>query len=147
VPHITQSITQAGPQLDLFVSPSEPRIKALLAAGKQLPALVKIRGLVDTGASGACIDLGCLVALDLSPTGRVAILTPSTGGQAHNCNQYDIQLLIPHPNGNYLRIPSLPIIESNLKAPQGIDALIGRDVLSRCLFVYDGGANIFSLAF
>jgi hypothetical protein len=45
-----------------------------------------------------------------------------------------------------LTLHALPVIASNLTA-QGIQALIGRDVLARCLFVYDGAAGLFSLAF
>jgi len=41
---------------------------------------------------------------------------------------------------------ALPVIESELKH-QGILALIGRDVLADCLFIYDGRHGIFSLAF
>jgi hypothetical protein len=41
---------------------------------------------------------------------------------------------------------TVPVIATEL-ASQGISALIGRDVLSSCLFVDDGNAGSFILAF
>jgi hypothetical protein len=43
-------------------------------------------------------------------------------------------------------VGALQVFESSLNI-QGIQALIGRDVLANCLFVYDGRSKIFSLAF
>ncbi len=40
----------------------------------------------------------------------------------------------------------MPVIESQLSM-QGIQALIGRDVLRQCLFVYNGEEDQFMLAF
>jgi len=41
---------------------------------------------------------------------------------------------------------ALPVVAANLRV-QGIQALIGRDVLARCLSVYEGSARVFALAF
>jgi hypothetical protein len=43
-------------------------------------------------------------------------------------------------------LPAVSVLESALKV-QGIDALIGRDVLQYCLLVYDGRASTISMAF
>lgn len=53
--------------------------------------------------------------------------------------------MLLHP-GLTLTFGVVPVIASDLSL-QGIDALVGRDILARCLFVYDGPANMFSLAF
>jgi hypothetical protein len=102
-----------------------------------VPNPVRVRGLIDTGASSTCIDSGSLQSariaspaasgasstcidsgslapLGLTPTGTISMMTPWTGATPHVCNQYDI---------------------------------IGRDILAQCLFVYDGQAGNFSLAF
>ena len=73
------------------------------------------------------------------------IMTPSTGAAHHVCNQYDVSLSLLHPNLS-LTLNTVPVLESNLAA-QGIQALIGRDILARCLFIYDGQFGNFSLAF
>ena len=42
--------------------------------------------------------------------------------------------------------PDGPVMEAHLQG-HGIQALIGRDVLANCLFVYDRQAGVSSLAF
>jgi hypothetical protein len=145
MPHVTQQISPGGPILDFLVGVSLPRAQALQRAGVALPSAVHIRGLIDTGASGTCVDPSCLEALGLAPTGQIPIHTPSTSGAPHLSDQYDISLVIVHPRLQ-LTLHALPVIASTL-TPQGIQALIGRDVLTRCLFLYDGVMGIFSLAF
>jgi hypothetical protein len=128
-----------------LVDVSLPRAEALRRMGMPVPSAVPVRGLIDTGASGTCVDPTCLATLGLSPTGQMPIHTPSTSGTPHLCDVYDVSLVLLHPNLQ-LGIRALPVIASNLSV-QGIQALVGRDVLARCLFVYDGVAGIFSLAF
>lgn len=104
-----------------------------------------MRALIDTGASCTCIDPHVLKALSLTPTGVIPVHTPSTGSTPHLASQYDIDLVLLNPRLN-LTIGAIPVTEANLRV-QGIDALIGRDVLANCLLVYDGQSGIFNLAF
>lgn len=145
MPHVTFPIGASGPVLDLGIGVSEPRAKALHAAKQPVPKAVRIRALIDTGASGTCVDPGCLSSLALTPIGQASIHTPTTGNTPHSCNQYDVSITLFHP-GLMMTLPVVAVIESNLSI-QGIQALLGRDVLSNCLFVYDGGAGTFALAF
>jgi hypothetical protein len=41
---------------------------------------------------------------------------------------------------------ALPVIDAELNH-QGIQAIVGRDILSHCLFTYDGQTQNFCLAF
>ena len=41
---------------------------------------------------------------------------------------------------------TVPIVATDFTA-QSIDGLLGRDILASCLFVYDGAAKMFSIAF
>jgi hypothetical protein len=75
----------------------------------------------------------------------MSILTPSTGSSPHPANTFDVGIVIPVATHTFT-IPAMQVFESSLNI-QGIQALIGRDILNNCLFVYDGRANIFSLAF
>ena len=63
----------------------------------------------------------------------------------HSANTYDVSLMLLHPKLT-LTLGNVPVGESQLSV-QGIQALIGRDVLQNCLFVYDGQSGLFSLAF
>jgi hypothetical protein len=61
---------------------------------------------------------------------------------------YDVDFVIYKTlNDPPLSMPNLRVAACELFLRQGIHALIGRDVLSRCIFVYNGENNIFSLAF
>jgi hypothetical protein len=86
-------------------------------------------------------------SLGLQPTGRVPISTPSTAGGHHLCDQFDISIFIPSSvatNGHL--IPAIPVIATHLSS-QGIDGLIGRDVLKDCALIYNGSAGTFTIAY
>jgi predicted aspartyl protease len=147
VPHFTLQFQAGGPLLQLFVGTSGPRQQALQQAGQTIPQPVLITALVDTGASTTAIDPSVVQALGLQPTGSMLILTPSTGSTPVQANTYDVALVIPlGASAMTFTIHALQIFESTLSV-QGIKALIGRDVLSNCLLVYDGRSNFFSIAF
>jgi len=85
--------------------------------------------------------------MGLQPTGSIPILTPSTGATPTQVNTYDVSLTVPlgTPGSSFL-LGAIQVFESSLNV-QGFQALIGRDVLKNCLFVYDGRNSLFSLAF
>jgi predicted aspartyl protease len=145
MPHLTVQVSPGGPVLDIRVGVSLARRQALLQSGQLVPNPVQIRALVDTGASCTCVDPQILQALTLSPRGITPMLTPSTGAAPHPANVYDVSLVLMHPNLS-LTLGNVAVAESHLSV-QGIQALIGRDVPRRCLFVYDGQTGIFTLAF
>ncbi len=145
MPHLTLQMSVGGPLVDVLIGVSHPRAQALQKAGQTVPNPARVRALVDTGASCTCVDPSILAALGLAPTGITPIHTPSTGTQTHAANQYDVSLVLIHP-ALTLTLGAVPVVESQLKI-QGIQGLIGRDVLSNCLLVYDGPNRIFTLAF
>jgi hypothetical protein len=151
VPHFTLQLLAPSnlPLVTAFVGVSAARRAALLAASQPVPNLVQIRALVDTGASGTCIDPSVLKTLSLAPTGNTSVITPSTGNQPHNADLYDVSFLIPGslPTHVPFSIPNLPVMCAELLVPQGFHGLIGRDILSRCLFAYNGSTNSFTLAY
>lgn len=145
MPQLTLNVGAQGPVLSILVGVSSPRADALRANGQPVPAPVVVQGSIDTGASCTCIDPGVLQSLNLSPTGTIPMLTPSTGATPHNTNQYDVSILLVHPK-NVFPFHNLPIIESQL-AVQGIQALIGRDILKECVLVYNGAMNWYTFSF
>jgi hypothetical protein len=145
LPHFTLQFQAAGPQLEFFVAVSQPRQQALQNAGLPIPQPTLVRGLVDTGASTTAIDPNVIRGLGIQPTGSMQILTPSTGATPHQADTFDVSIIVPIA-GITFTLGALQVFESALSV-QGIQALVGRDVLSNCLLVYDGRANIFSLAF
>ncbi len=148
MPHFTLQFGQNGPIVAAFIGVSNPKYQALLAAGATAPQPVPIQALVDTGASHTCVDPTILAVLGLTPTGTAPVHTPTTGQTPQQVNQYDVGLLIPGADVGHpplVRNP-LPVLESALTV-QGIQALIGRDVLSDCVMIYNGATGLFTLSY
>lgn len=146
--HFTLQIGSDGPVLNVLIGVSQAKADALTKANQPVPKAVPIRALVDTGASCTCIDPAVFTALSLTPTGSVAMFTPSTGATPHQADQYDISLLIPPavPTDFPFVIRTLQVTASDLKI-QGIQALVGRDILAGCVLNYNGTMGFFTLAF
>ena len=149
MPHFTLQISPQGPILLVYIGVSQARQAALAAAGQQIPQPVPIQALIDTGASGTCVDPSVLSMLGLTPTGVVSVNTPSTGNQPHIAQQYDVSLVIPGglPTHPQLWFANVPVIAAQLLVAQGFQALIGRDILADCLFTYNGQTGQFTLAY
>lgn len=140
-----------GPVLDAVVGVSFARFTALTDDGQDVPKPISIRALVDTGASCTCIEPSVLEALQLTPKGQVPTYTPSTGALPHQCDQYDISLFIPGGTATTLPFnrPNLLVIAATKGSlhHQGIQGLIGRDILEHCLLQYNGSMGSFTLAY
>jgi hypothetical protein len=150
VPHFTLQIGPGGPVLNALVGVSQARRAALVAAGLEPPNPVPVRALVDTGASSTCVEPAILLSLQLTPIGQVPCFTLSTGGTPQATDQYDVSLFIPATAGQVpFNRPTLIVLSAqpNSLHQQGIQALIGRDVLEHCLLQYNGTAGFFTLAY
>ncbi len=77
--------------------------------------------------------------------------TPSTAGHPVIADQYDVSILVPAgTNQAPLFMANLPVICAELLSSQGFHALIGRDILTQCVFLYNGGnggIGFFTLAY
>lgn len=138
MPSITVSLSPKGAIVNVIIGASHPRLTAYKAAGQTPPATVTGQFLIDTGASCTCVDPALIKSLGLPQIGKVAISTPSTNGGQHFCEQFDASLFIPgNPGSGGMMIPALPILTTHLQS-QGIDGLIGLDVINRCTLIYSG---------
>src|SRR6266446_1508046 len=93
--HFTLQMGLEGPVLNAYIGVSLARAEALTKANQAVPNPVGIRALVDTGASCTCVDPVVFLSLGLTPTGSIAMFTPSTGANPHQADQYDVSLAIP----------------------------------------------------
>lgn len=146
MPCVNLQILELGPVIDVLIHISAPRKVAMESAGLVTPNQVRSRLLIDTGASCTCLDEEVIKSLNLTPSGTTSIHTPSTTeGNSHQCNQYDVSLIIPH-NALSRQFHAVPVVESKF-SHQGIDGLLGRDVLNQCVFIYNGELGIYTLSF
>ncbi len=151
MPHFTLQISQEGALVVAYFGVSTGRENALKEADQPVPSWAKTRALVDTGASCTCVDPSILRdSLQLIPTGRTTINTPSTGNAPVECDVYDVSLLVPSTDTEKeapLMIAAMPVVCADLLQSQGFHALIGRDVLTRCVLSYNGSIGWFTLAY
>lgn len=146
MPSVSAPFSQfPGPIVELFVGITDARRNALTTAGAPIPNWISARLLIDSGASSTCLDPSIIQPLGLTPTGSVAAQTPSTNGVAHNVALYDVQLAMMHPV-NVRFFDALAVAECHLK-DQGIDGLLGRDVLEKCVLIVNGEAGHMTLCF
>lgn len=145
---ITIPFSDQGPLIRVAFSVSEPHRKALESVSKPVPGFVNGVFLIDTGAQTTVVDPEFVSPLALTPTGVIMMETPSTAGAPVPCSQYDVTMVIMAQEkiDPPLVIPAIPVTEASLRS-QGIDGLIGRDVLSRCAFFINGKSGSFTLTF
>ena len=145
MPILTLENSDGGPICDLLVGVSAQRYQALRNENLPVPPPVRGRGLVDTGASNTCVDPQILQALQISPKAVVPMITPSTGSIHVDAPVYDVSLTIVLPRMSYT-FKAQSVIESSLNH-QGFSILIGRDILSHGMLIYQGVGDGFQLIF
>jgi hypothetical protein len=113
-----------------------------------LPAPIDLDALIDPGAEVSCVDPAAIRSL--SPPAATVIPTnaPSVSGLGFSV-QRAVALTILDPQqtpGNNIFFPDTSLTELILNTVS-LQALIGRDLLTYCVFVFDGPANTFTLTY
>jgi predicted aspartyl protease len=127
-----------GPIIRVSIAVSAAAEAALTSAGQLAPTPVQVDALIDTGASLTAISQGIAQQLGLQPVG----IQPITASSSASIDMplYAIRVVLSD------MVFEVTAIEAAGPAEQGIGALLGRDVLSRAVFVYIGYANEFTIA-
>jgi hypothetical protein len=147
MPHIQLSHSApAGPLIDVYVTVSGPRHKALTAAGAKVPPAQFCKALVDTGASNTSIDPSVMGALGLTPTGSTPVITPTTGAVPVNQPTFDVGVHVQFANKQFHSKNPLTVTSASF-SHQGFMVLLGRDILANGLLIYDGVHKTFCLSF
>ncbi len=123
-----------------------PEIAAVLTDnGEAVPAPKAGVGLLDTGASGCCVDDSLLQQLNLNPVGRQKTLTAN--GPAEQ-NVYVARIIFPTKGWTLdLRLIGVDLTGQFAQEvpPKPIIALLGRDFLERGVFIYNGSAGYWTV--
>jgi len=146
MPLIHRPFINDQPVVPVLVGVSDSRAVAMATAGVPVPASITLNLLIDTGTGRTALDQAAIASLGLAPTGRASVHTASTAGTPHDCNLYDVSLLIPTGDGGPpFRLAALPVLEGVFRN-QGIDGLLGRDILRQFVFIYNGPLGGYTLA-
>lgn len=130
------ALISRGPCIPIEISLPDALVDQLNQQGQPVPSNIEGDALVDTGASCSAIDHSVCQQLNLQPIG---ITTIGHAGGEMQTNQYPVRFIFPN-----LTVEFGPVIEVEL-APYNIKAIIGRDLLSQFMLIYNGPANRFLL--
>ena len=134
-------LTDLGPALAVEISVPDDYAQVLTQTSIPIPQPQAGTALIDTGARFTAVDIDILQQLGLPPVSAVQVVTPS-GRQQQGV--YMCRIVFP---GTALP-PLQPIaVTGSQLAPFGHIALIGRDMLSHGLLVYDGLHGMWTIAF
>lgn len=148
MPSITQLNTPGGPLIQVFVGVTSARAAELNKANLPIPNTFRASLLIDTGASCTALDHRVLAPLGLTPTGSTPVNTPTTGSNPHSLDLYDVAIIVLSGSGKLIgRFDPLPVIASSFFGAQGIDGLLGRDILGSCVLHYNGEESAWTLGF
>ena len=146
MPVINLPFTTGQPLVHVIVGVSLRQKKDLEAVHLAVPTPALMTLVVDTGAAMSAIDPEALAPLQL-PLAGVMQIRPVTGSgpETYPANIYHVCMDLPAPD-KAMRLGELLVFENRFRH-QGIDGLLGRDVLAHCLLVYNAPAGHFTLAF
>ena len=141
-------VLRDGPQVRVRVELTRAAVLVRRRAGQAVPQPVELSALIDTGADCTCLDVSVVRRLGLPLQTATFVFAPGVRGLGFT-PQREASLAVlhptPHPNLE-LRFPSLPVAELDLRGVR-CAALLGRDVLARCVLTYDGPRAAFTLAY
>jgi hypothetical protein len=148
MPLINGRITQGWAIVDVLVAVSQPRRQLLVRNGFPIPQHVHVRALLDTGAYASGFAPRVFQELDLTPVSTEMVYTPSTSPTSpHKCDLYDVSLSLV-ANGGAHPFPDTRVMAADCWLPgEGLEALIGMDILCGCNFQLWGPEKQFVLSF
>ena len=135
-------LTASGPTLQVSIGPSREFIAAVSALGQAVAPPCTLEALIDTGAQTTVINPDAVRRLAIRPVGAVQVNTPSTVTPLL-CNRFHVNVYFA---GAFV-VENVFVIEAPMLGGLPYQCLIGRDILRRASFLYDGSANTFSLTF
>ena len=127
------TLLQQGPHIAILVSATQWEVSEGRAVGLEFLEL-PVRALIDTGASLTIINPQIAVTCKLKQTGHQKI--NAVGGEAGEYPEYAAAISFPEtglPSLGTTRVVACPIIRQPF-----FSCLIGRDILRKWLFSYDG---------
>jgi hypothetical protein len=148
MPIVTGDITDSGAIILVKVGVSQNRAQVLAKNGMPIPPGVVVRAQLDIGSfvSGFMPDV--FRALEVEPFGRIAIRTPSTTkDNPFQCDLYDVTVTLTAGDVPVVLTDVHAIASKDFGQDEEVQAILGRDVLNRCVLEYFGPDRRFRLSF
>jgi hypothetical protein len=125
-----------GAIVDVTIQPSAD---AVAATGRPAPAPIKVKMLLDTGADQTALDEGQITQWGLI---YVSMAFIGTMNGTRPARSYELQLQLSAPGAKEAWAVG-PLIVMSRPSFAGLPyvGLIGRDILDRVVFTYDGPAH------
>jgi hypothetical protein len=144
-PH-PQILRQAGPLVAVQVEVPTLLAKYLSDSGKPVPPPVTGWALIDTGATSTAVNEGTAVALGVCPVGTAKV---GTAGGSQDQPVFPLKITLPqipmaieYEQVTGAKMDGMPVVNG-----KPLILLIGRDVLERMVFIYDGPNGQITLGF
>jgi len=143
--HVPSALAAVGAILEVQVQVPRAFATLLEAQNQPIPQPVTGFALIDTGATRTCADESSMSGLGINPIGLVSM---GTAGGPTQCPLFPGRLWFPSLNlgADFDSIVGVNL-QGQLVQGQPLTVLIGRDILSRGLFIYSGSGGFFTLAF
>lgn len=138
-PPFPEGLGVNGPRMSVQLEVSTALAKYLGAQNKPVPPPVAGQALIDTGATASAIDKAAVAKLGLKPIG---LITLGTAGGPSRQPLYPLKVVLI-PVGMAFEFESVTGCDLT---GTGLLMLIGRDVLSRGLLVYEGTSGSYTFA-
>jgi hypothetical protein len=135
-----------GPIIQVQIEVPSALAQSLQRANTAIPNPIDGFALIDTGASITSVDVTVFAQLGVNPNG---IANVGTAGGPQQQSTYPARLLFPGttlPSTDHARTLGCNLTGQTVLGGKKIIALVGRDLLSRCVFIYNGSAGMWSLS-
>lgn len=148
MPILSGRITEIGAVVDVVVDISRKHKLSITKNGTATPDAVAVRAIIDTGAHLSGFSPRLFKKLDLEPVGSTSVFTPSTNhDQPFDADLFDVSLSLTG-DGRLFTFPDSRVMSADCWSPEEeVQALLGRDILNRCIFQYIGREQQFTLAY
>jgi hypothetical protein len=147
MPNLTVAVAVDRPMvIELLVAPSEARAEELRNAGLTVPLPILVVALIDTGAKETLIERAVVARLNLEASGARDVYGVGSGNTPEAGVVYRMRII-------YAGVPaldlasSIPVTAVEDLSRFGVKMLLGRDLLSRCVLIYNGPEGRGTFAF
>lgn len=144
MPSITGSVLTNGILIECAVGVSFPFEEALRKARQPIPVKQPATFIVDTGADRTTVDERLMRSLCIPPMTQTRVVTLKSGPAGHLVDTYAASLEVTNQSDAPWLNRTMRVLGDSF---QGIDGIIGRDVLEHMHLEYNGPIKRFYLRY